>query len=232
MKRKPPKPAPAAITDDLIARLLQANLGNIVRKIKAHKPLTRAEQKTLEEQKQNFEPKERGHRPRGEKYAGGIAEAARILGVPIALVTLARKAGCDAFKSSGLIAIDELDKFIQENPKLQVDISDTLAASREIFLDRKAAREMREHRLAVARRAVIGVEEVRLSFTRAFVDCKKLFTEGIRTHSQNVALHCAAPEEKIAWAIAQGEKLAREILVDLSKKEWLGKCPNCHKEIK
>jgi hypothetical protein len=232
MKRPPKtKPAPPVITDALIAKLLEANLGNIVRKIKAGKPLTKAERKTLEEHKQDSEQAGRG-RPRGERYVSGLAEAAGRLQISLALVKMCKAAGSKAFRSSGLVCLPELEEYIAAHPELNPAMSDLLNEQKEKTLDKKAIRELREHELMLARRLVIPVAEVKLDFSRAFVEARKQFTDGARTLAQSVALHCAGTEEQIAWAIAQAQKMAREALFSLSKKEWLSPCPHCGKEIK
>jgi hypothetical protein len=229
--KKQPASVPPVITDALIAKLLEANLGNIVRKIKAGKPLTKAERKTLEEHKQDSEQAGPG-RPRGERYVSGLAEAAGRLQISLALVKMCKAAGSKAFRSSGLVCLPELEEYIEDHPEFHPSIASLVDEQNEKVLDRKAIRELREHKLMLARRLVIPIETIKLDFTRGFVEARKTFTDGARTLAHNVAVHCAANEEQIAWAIEQAKKMVREALVGLSRKEWLSPCPHCGKEIK
>jgi hypothetical protein len=166
-----------------------------------------------------------------------LKEAAAKLGVPVDLLRMARAAGCKAFKSSGRVCIVEAAQFLADNPHLASASSDASDASamvssvRESALDKKAIREMREHKLALLRREVIPATEMRLTFTRAFLETKKKFSESFRTLAQEIGLHMAGTEDQIAWALNLSERRARETLLDLSKNEWLATCPKCGEKL-
>ncbi len=164
--------------------------------------------------------KESRGRPRGETRAGTLKDAAYKLGLPVDLLRMARAMGCTAFLENGGVNLPELSQWFVENKGRLPDATGMVSKIQEDALDKKAIREMREHKLALARREVIPATEMRLTFTRAVLDMRRRLIAGVRTLGQEIALHCGGTEEQIAWALNLSERRARDILTDFSANEW------------
>jgi len=160
-------------------------------------------------------------RQRDETIAATLAVAAARLQLPVELLRTAKHMGCPAMKQNGRVNLPELQQWLAEHPDLVNSSEDMVGVTKENFLRAKADREMREHRLAVLRRDVIPVGEVRLSFTRATIEMKRRLLEGVRTLAQEIGLHLAGTEEQIAWALKLSEKRARDILTEFARNEWV-----------
>jgi|GEM_PF-5550910 len=172
-------------------------------------------------------------RPRVEGVVATLKDAAARLELPVDLLRMARGAGCTAFRKNGTVSTVELKEWFAKNPTRLPNANALVDKIQWDAEDKKAIAEMRQHKLAVMRRDVIPVAEVKLKFTRAVLDAKKGFTEAVRTLMQEVTLHCGASEAQIAWAMAQGEKRVRDVLTVLAGKEFCGvTCPKCKEEIK
>jgi hypothetical protein len=169
------------------------------------------------------EGRKRPGRPRGENLARSIKDAAARLSLPLGVLVMARAAGCAAFRQDGRVHLDTLVQWLADNPGRLPDADAMVDKLKWDAREKQARAEMREHRLAVARREFIPAREMRLEFTRAVVDMKKRLLEGMRTNAQEICLHLAATEEQIAWAIQKAERRSREILTEFAKGEWAAK---------
>jgi len=172
---------------------------------------------------QRAEGRKRPGRPRGDNLARSIKDAAAQLSLPYSVLVMARAKGCRAFRPDGRVHKDTLVQFIAEHPELLADADVLMDKFKWDAREKQARAEMREHRLAVARREFIPAREMRLEFTRAVVDMKKRLLEGMRTNAQEICLHLAATEEQFAWAIQKAERRSREILTEFAKGEWATK---------
>ena len=217
-QKKPAVPEaskPLVVTEEIVSKLLEANFGNLVRKIKAGKPLTQSEMAQLADAQVD----KRG-RPSGEKIARSIKDAAAQLSLPLGVLVMARGAGCPAFRQDGRVNKEILVKWLEENSDRIPDANAMVDKLKWDAREKKARAEMREHRLALARREVIPAREMRHTFTRAVVDMKKRLLEGMRTNAQEICLHLAATQEQIAWAVQKSEARSRQILTEFAKGEW------------
>jgi len=168
---------------------------------------------------QRPEVRKRG-RPRGENLARSIKDAAAQLSLPLGVLVMARGAGCAAFQQDGRVHKDTLLQWLAENPGRLPDADAMVDKLKWDAREKQARAEMREHRLAVARREFIPAREMRLEFTRATIDMKKRLLEGMRTFAQELCLHLAATDDQVSWAIQKAERRSREILTEFAKGEW------------
>jgi hypothetical protein len=208
-------PKRLVITKEVVGKLLEANFGNLVRKIKSGKPLTQSEMAQLADAQVD-----KGGKPAGQNVARSIRDAAAQLGLPLGVLVMARAAGCPAFRQDGRVDKPVLVQWLKDNPHRIPDADAMVDKLQWDAREKRARAEMREHRLALARREVIPAREMRREFTRAVVDMKKRLLEGMRTNAQEICLRLAANNEQITWAVDKAEARSRQILTEFAKGEW------------
>lgn len=90
------------IEQDTADKILKADLANLVRKVKAGKPLSTAERKLIEKEKT------------APVTAGNFAAAAAIIGCTVTQLKAAKKAGCDGFRH-GRVNVPAVKEWLKEN---------------------------------------------------------------------------------------------------------------------
>jgi hypothetical protein len=89
----------AVLTSDVAAKVLTADLANILKKAKSGKPLTKYERDLIAESEVKEEE---------QKYFDSMKQAAAALGLPLSLLKKAKRAGCTAFQGSRVYREDLL----------------------------------------------------------------------------------------------------------------------------
>ena len=126
------------LTPETASRVLDADLGNILKRVKSGQTLTEAQRKRVEAHtEQPDAPPEAASWPR---WADNLTEAARVIAVTRQSLTAWRKEGCLAFKPNGKVDLHELRTWIAANGRKGGPQSSRLERARLRVLTAQAQR--------------------------------------------------------------------------------------------
>jgi hypothetical protein len=133
------------ISQENLEKVRQANIGNILKKVKAGKVLSAHEQKLLDAQK---EEKPEKATTKTRKVAQSMKQAHAFWGIPISIMKAAKAAGCDAFVEHR-VHRDELLQWVKNHPETGKSTDD--GSSAEELKRKKLLNEVALLQIKVAR---------------------------------------------------------------------------------
>lgn len=193
-------------------KILAADFTNIMKKVKAGKPLSSAEREIVKQHAAESEkaaattptapPKKPGKK--GKKQKLGIAlnmeAAASRTELPRELVEAARNQGCTAFHQSGRIDCDALLDYVAAHPDL-IPKKDPNADAPNILLEearlKRVNRQIREEKLLEIRRKVITKSEAGQRLFALGQKQKAIIEGEFKKHPELVARFCKLMRELV-----------------------------------
>jgi hypothetical protein len=158
------------IGKDNLDKIRSANIGNIVKKVKAGKVLTAYEQKQLDAAKED--PLKDQSQGSQKKVAQSMKQAFAFWGIPVLVMKQAKAAGCLAFVEHR-IHRDELLKWIEANPeagKTGGESSTIEELKRQKLLEEVALLKIK---VAKENGSSIEKEQARQEWARALAICQE-----------------------------------------------------------
>lgn len=139
--------------------ILNADLGNILKKVKEGRPLTETERARIEGIEGNSKSERLGLAP-------NLAAAVSRTGIPKGIIQQCKNLGCTAFRANNNIDCDELLDFAETNREIKKMLEGNVDMAYEVALDKRAQRRTREHKLEILEGKHIALEDVEAVFTR------------------------------------------------------------------
>lgn len=165
-------------------------------------------------------------------FAPTMAAAASITGLPPEVISAAKERGCKAFRTRGDVDCDELRRWISENPDV-LEIAKDINIAVEEALKVRADRQLKEHKLAEAKRKVISIDEVKRTYTRNIFAAKSK----LLASEKPIAMACRLripklTDDDVAIIAEEVSRQHRDALRSLTRSDWFNQqCPNCTHEL-
>jgi hypothetical protein len=105
----------ARLTSDQLDKIKQADVANLIRKVKSGKTLTASERKMLDQQTDPAEKQESGKGEKIPDVAQSMKQAEAFWGISFSTLKIAKSAGCPAFIQHRVYR-EPLLKWLEENP--------------------------------------------------------------------------------------------------------------------
>lgn len=209
-------------------KIRDADLANILKKVKAGKTLTREERERIESAT-IAAPGPKGKEKLG--IAPTLSAAASVTGLDPDVIAEAKNCACKAFRTRGDVDCDALLNWLCYGQNLKL-VSGAINRTFEEALKARADRKMKEHRLDVAKRETIPVDEVKRTYTRSVIAAKSKMASSERTMIMQARLRLALSDEQsnvLGEILSEGHK---ETQREMAKGEWLLQtCPHCAKAL-
>jgi DNA anti-recombination protein RmuC len=218
----------SVINNDTLKKIKQADLANIIRKVKAGKPLSKGERELLEASTSQEEPKKRkGKKAEVSQVVDTMGAAASQMGYTVDALKAAKRAGCKAFKPGSRVDIFELEEWFALHPEITSVVDSKLTQKQAETMEKVNKALQRRDNYARQRRQLIHEDEMRRTFARSVIAAKNKMLSIPSSLCQTLAMLKDAHDidERLSKAIRAG-------LNELSSSEWSKlTCPHCRKEI-
>ena len=160
-----------------------------------------------------------------------MAAAASITGLAPEIVSAAKEAGCEAFRSRGDVNCDVLMQWLAEHPEIAAETG-VINKPLEEALKIRAERQTKEHKLAELKRKVIPIDEVKRTYTRSVLAAKSKLLSSDKAIGMKAKLRLGITEDQLTKLSEIVIEEHREIAREMSKGEWfLQECPYCEKAL-
>jgi hypothetical protein len=165
---KPAEAAPQGLTKELASKVMQADLANIVKKVKSGKPLTGPERRIVEDAAAKAQPAS----PRTKRWARNQVELAAALGCERKTIQRYRRLkDAPKARSNGKWSIDEWRAFLEQAGALESnDPNKSALQAEQILLQNQRLR----NKLAIEREEWIPKAVVRQVFTQHVTEVKSM----------------------------------------------------------
>ena len=205
MKNEKPRPT--------WTNVLEADLANILKKIKAGKPLNKAERDLVAARQSKDAAEDK--RSKKHRIAASMGAAAAITKLPMPTIKAAKRAGCDAFNPQGSVDCDRLLEWLADNPQLAPDTGEPIF---ELERARKTAaeRKIKEHEYAILEGTAIPLLDIKHTLRACWEASKRrLFAIPKRVST------IFAVEDKPLEIEIRLEKEIWDALQSISSLEWV-----------
>jgi hypothetical protein len=153
------------ISADIAEKIRNANLSNLIKKVKSGKTLTAAEIKLIDEAESQTARKGSAT-PKIPDTAQSMSQAASIWGIPKNILRVAKASGCPAFVEHR-IHRDALLKWLDENPDTATK-GETISDASELKRQKLQAEvELLRVKIDMQKRDLITMAEARAEWSRA-----------------------------------------------------------------
>lgn len=160
-----------------------------------------------------------------------MASAASKTGLEIEIVAAAKDAGCGAFRARGDVDCDALIAWLSEHPEIATSAG-VINRNLEEALKIRADRMLKEHKLEVARRGVIPVDEMKRDATRTIVAAKSKMASSEKTFAMKAKMRFALSDEIIGGLVEILTEGHKEVQRELARGDWImQECPHCKKPL-
>jgi hypothetical protein len=207
------------LDQDTAQKILAADFTNIMKKVKAGKPLTPAERKLVAQKTAADEtPNAPAEPPEKNAAADRYGGAANKLGIALNMdgaaartnlgrdkVKLARDRGCTAFHASGRVDCDALLDFVANNAQLFATDDDKPNLDLEEALTARVNRKIREEKLLEIRKRVIARVEVGQRLKALSLAQKAILEKELKDNPALAARICALMRPLVAEWSEPGE---------------------------
>lgn len=153
-----------------------------------------------------------------------MAAASAVTGLDREIVTAAKDAGCEAFRSRGDVDCDALMEWLEEHPEIAAQTG-VINKVLEEALKVRAQRRMVEHKLDEAKRRVIPVDEVKRTYTRSVMAAKSKLLGCEKSIGMKAKMRLKLDEEQLTTLIEIVGVEHREIVREMAKGEWCESSP-------
>src|SRR4051812_27863090 len=164
------------INNDTLKKIKQADLANIIRKVKAGKPLSKGERELLEASTSREEPKKRkgkqGKTAEVSQVVDTMGAAASQMGYTVDALKAAKRAGCKAFKPGSRVDIFELEEWFALHPEITSVVDSKLTQKQAETMEKVNKALQRRDNYARQRRQLIHEDEMRRTFARSVIAAK------------------------------------------------------------
>lgn len=198
------------ITPQQREQIAAAEVGNVLKKVKAGKTLTAGERQLIDEST--------GAPRLG--MASNYKAASVITGLPVAAIQAAKDSGCPAWKANGRIDCDALVTWMAEHQDVLAQFSDVPNIEVERALLVKARRLDLEQRTAQRGKTLVEIATVKREIGKMILSAKAQLMTNIDSIAAGAAMKLALTPEQVTdlRQIVSNHTLAA--LRELSKGEW------------
>jgi len=200
-----------SITPEQLDQIKQADLANVLKKVKSGKTLTKGERELLDEA---------GETPRVLGMASNFKACAAQTGLPLQAVHAAKDNGCPAWKANGRIDCDVLVAWYAEHQDILEKFSKVPNIEVEKALLVRARRLDMEQRTAIRGEKLVTVAVIRRDVGKMILSAKGQLTSNVDSIVAGATMKCGLTPEQAADLRQIVHDHTHAALRELARGEW------------